>query len=150
MIPEFDELGYLPPGEHTATWIEVDSRFGYTPWRKKLLGGLCEALLLLQQAGCRRFYLDGSFVTSKESPNDFDGCWDSDGLLADADLDPIFWDDWAFADGRRAQKDRFHGEIFIANSVADPYGNLFKDFFQRDRNGIDKGIIVIDLTKELA
>jgi hypothetical protein len=34
---------------------------------------------------------------------------------------------------------------FPANAAADPLGTLFRDFFQRDRDGNPKGIIVIDL-----
>ena len=33
-------------------------------------------------------YLDGSFVTAKEFPSDFDGCWDPDGVDG-AKLDPV-------------------------------------------------------------
>ena len=75
MIPAFDpDTGNLPAGEHRARWDEIVERFGYTPWRRKLLDGLEAALASLRAAGCDRVYLDGSFVTAKEEPADFDAC----------------------------------------------------------------------------
>lgn len=59
-------------------------------------------------AGCPRVWLNGSFVTAKDEPADFDACWDTDGVDLDA-LDPIFFD---FADGRANQKASFGGELF--------------------------------------
>jgi hypothetical protein len=64
----------------------------------------------LRKAGCRLVYLDGSFVTRKRNPADFDACWDVQNV-DDAELDPVFWD---FSRGRAAQKQRFLGELFPA------------------------------------
>ena len=50
-----------------------------------------------------------------------------------------------FDRGRATQKAAFRGELFIANTAADPQGTLFLDFFQTDRDGRRKGIVVIDL-----
>lgn len=75
MSPAFSaETGNLPPGEHPATWEEIVERFGYAPWRSKLLGGRKAALESLCAAGCKKIHLDGSFVTAKERPGDFDAC----------------------------------------------------------------------------
>jgi hypothetical protein len=68
-----------PAGEHTATRQEMLDRFGQTPWRRRLLAGMFEALRLLKAVGCSRAYIDGSFVTAKEEPGDFDACWSSEG-----------------------------------------------------------------------
>ncbi len=144
MLPEFDAFGNLPPGEHGTTWRGLVDRYGYTPWREHLLSGLLEALQLLRAAGCRRVYVDGSFVTAKEVPGDFDACWDADGV----DFDLIDERLLTFDAGRATQKAAFFGELFIADSRADPQGTLFRDFFQTDRDGYRKGIVVLDL-KEL-
>ena len=37
----------------------------------------------LKAAGCRTIYINGSFVTTKAEPGDFDACWDKD----DVDID---------------------------------------------------------------
>lgn len=81
MIPPFEPLtGLLPSGIHDATWEEFVARFGWTPHRLALLAGLKAALDALRTAGCRRAYIDGSFVTAKAMPADFDGCWETEGV----------------------------------------------------------------------
>lgn len=141
MIPSCGPGGNLPPGVFEASWPEVVERFGSTPWRLELLGGLLGALRLLRDAGCRRVYLDGSFVTEKQRPGDFDACWEVRGVRIDR-LDPVLLD---FNDGRAAQKARFGGELFPAEWDADEDGTVFLDYFQRDRRGGPKGILAIDL-----
>jgi hypothetical protein len=65
MIPPLDpQTGALPPGIHVATWAEIFTRYGYNPRRRRLLTGLAFALAGLRDAGCRRAYLGGSFVTA--------------------------------------------------------------------------------------
>lgn len=142
-IPAFDaDTGNLPPGVHGATWAEIVARFGWNAERTRLLDGLHRALESLKAAGCRTAYLDGSFVTEKDVPGDFDGCWEAGGVDPTA-LDPVLLD---FTNPRAAQKARFGGELFIANSAATPSGTRFIDFFQKDRStGEAKGIIAIDL-----
>jgi hypothetical protein len=131
----------LPPGVHLASWEEIAQRFGTNERRREILRGLLRALQALRAAGCTRAYLDGSFVTSKELPRDFDGCWDDRGVDYDR-LDPVLLE---FADHRAAQKAAFDGEMFVASWQADPLGTLFLDFFQRDRDGRAKGIVEINL-----
>ena len=80
MLPEFNRDGRLPPGIHWATWPEIQSRFGFSSRRQQLLGGLHLALAALNRAGCSRVYIDGSFVTVKREPGDYDACWDIDGV----------------------------------------------------------------------
>lgn len=59
---------------------------------------------------------------------------------------PTFFD---FSDGRRAQKQQFGGEFFLAHFPADPIGTLFLDFFQTDKQtGNRKGIIEVGLKAE--
>lgn len=145
MIPPFDPTrGNLPPGIHSASWDEVVARYGYTLHRLGLLAGLQAALKTLRLAGCRRLYLNGSFVTGKEVPNDFDACWEMAGVDFDLldQLDPALLD---WTKRRATQKAKFGGELFIAESVADPRGTGYLEFFQRDRDtGEPKGIVAID------
>lgn len=143
MIPPIDPVtGNLPPGVHEATWDEFLARYGYTPHRLALLAGLKLALDALRVAGCRRVYVDGSFVTAREVPGDFDGCWDVDGVDLGR-LDPVLL---TFANRRAAQKAKFRGELFPAVAAADRFGTRFLEFFQRDKLiGESKGIVAIDL-----
>lgn len=145
MLPPFGPDGNLPPGEHVATWHEVVERFGTTLRRRILLTGLYEALVALREAKCPRVWLDGSFVTAKPTPGDFDACWQSNGTDIDRliDLAPVLLE---FENQRAAQKARYGGELFPAEWPADAAGTFFLDFFQVDKlTGDLKGIVVIEL-----
>lgn len=137
MIPEFDEAGLLPPGVHWADWTEFAARFGKNSLRRSLLAGLNSALLALKQAGCRTAYVNGSFVTRKESPNDYDACWEESGA------DPVLL---IFDPGRTTQKAKYKGELFPVSGVADSRRLSFLEFFQTNKDdGRPKGIIAIEL-----
>lgn len=107
--------------------------------------GLRSVLAALVAAGCSVAYLDGSFVTSKALPSDFDGAWDMAGvdlgkLLA---LEPLLFD---FSNRRAAQKAKYFGEMFPAELVEGNSGKAFLEFFQQDKDtGAAKGIVAIDL-----
>ncbi len=146
MIPEFDENGNLPPGVHWAEWEEFVERFGITSRRKRLIKGLETAMKQLQAAGCQTIYINGSFVTSKLNPNDFDACWDDNGvdLTLLESIAPLLYK----SEQTSAQKARYRGEIFKSEALADIDGTRFIDYFQfNTRNNIPKGIIAIDLVR---
>ena len=142
MIPEFDSDGLLPPGVHWASWDELVDRYGNNPRRSNLINGLNAALENLKGAGCQTVYINGSFVTSKELPNDYDGCWEEAGIDPSL-LDPVLL---TFDPGRAAQKTKYLGELFPVSAIADASGLSFLEFFQTDKDtGRTKGIIGIDL-----
>jgi len=142
MIPEWSPNGDLPPGVHFANWSEIDERLAFNPRRRRLLAGFREACEELRKAGCRLVYLDGSFVTTKEQPGDFDACWDVQHVDDEA-LDPVFWD---FSQGRAAQKRRFLGELLPAQLPEGATGRAFVEFFQVNKlTGAPKGILAIRL-----
>lgn len=144
MLPPFTKDGLLPAGIHKATWSEVAKRFGSTAPRRKLLDGLKDALKSLRASGCQRVYLDGSFVTAKPQPNDFDGCWGIEGVDPQL-LDPVLL---KFDSGRAAQKAKFLGELFPGEMSEGATGLTFLEFFQIDKQtGAAKGIVVIDLRR---
>ena len=140
-IPAFDPAtGNLPPGIHDATWDELVVALGFSERRRELLQGLREALESLGRAGCERAYIDGSFATEKPVPGDFDGCWETRGV----DLDLLDWELLDFDDHRAAQKARYKGEMFPADTPADEWGTVYLDFFQQTREEEPKGIVAID------
>ncbi len=95
----------------------------------------------MKGAGCATAYLDGSLVTSKDRPGDFDACWKLTGVILNR-LDPELL---TFSDGRAAQKARYGGELYPAEWPAAADSTTYLDFFQRDRLKQQKGIIALDL-----
>lgn len=79
-ILPLDEDGLLPRGMHHAGWSEFTARFGQTDRRHRQTQGLLAALISLQNAGCKRAYVGGSFVTAKENPNDIDYIFEPQGM----------------------------------------------------------------------
>ena len=104
--------------------------------------GLRAALEEFKKAGCQTVYINGSFVTNKELPNDYDCCWEEAGVDPVA-LDPVLL---TFDPGRATQKAKYMGELFPASIIAEKNGLSFLEFFQTDREtGSPKGIVAIDL-----
>ncbi len=150
MIPDHIDLygspwPILPAGIHAATLSEVAARFATNPKRRLQFRGLIAALHNLRGAGCARAFLDGSFVTGKPQPGDFDACWDPFGVNP-ALIDPVLL---SFDNHRAAQKAKYQGEFFPSTIPADAVGTIFIEFFQVDRfTGASKGILAIDLTND--
>lgn len=140
VLPALLDSGLLPDGEHSASWAEVASAFGRGDHRNALLGGLRKACETLGGSGCSRLWLDGSFVTEKAVPGDYDACWDPAGVDPDR-LDPVLLD-WSLS-GRLRMKAKYLGDLFIAGTERTA-GLPFVDFFRKDRDGAPKGIVVID------
>lgn len=145
MIPEPIDISsvwpVLPPGVHDATLDEVEKTFATEPHRQLLFAGLKQGIEALRFAGCKTVYIDGSFVTGKPGPNDYDACWIPTGV-DDKKLDSVLLD---FTDERREQKKKFKGEFFPSSALADGQ-NTFVDYFQKDRyTDKPKGIIRIRL-----
>ena len=138
MIPPFDEHGNLPPGMHEATWEELFQRFGTTPRRRELLAGLRAALGALAAAGCQRVYLGGSFVTTKDEPLDYDGCWEVFGVDS-----AVIEDTFLGGDSPAKQKARYLGSLYPVNALVDLTWEFMLEWFQVDRNGNRKGLVVL-------
>jgi hypothetical protein len=145
MIPDLDTDGNLPPGIHPVSWADIEVRCGSNPHRRYLLSGLRRAAEVLRVAGCKTIFVDGSFVTGKDVPSDFDGCWERAGmsLLTLQAADPVLL---IFDNRRAAQKAKYFGELFPADMVEGGSGLTFLNFFQRDKDtGRAKGILALDL-----
>jgi hypothetical protein len=140
MIPDWTGEGLLPPGVHPATWAEVVARYSWNARRSSLLLGLLDGLKALAVADCSALWLDGSFVSNKELPGDYDACWDPTGMNGSR-IDPRLLD--FSPSGRHAIKSKYLGDLLIAG-VEQGSGLAFVDFFQQTRDGRAKGIILLD------
>lgn len=131
MIPVLTDIGsptpwpVLPPGIHDATMGEIETRFADTPHRRWLYGGFQRVVAALRIADVAIIYLNGSFVTGKPHPDDYDGCWEMAGVDPNR-LDPVLL---RFDGKREAQKLKYSGEMFIA-SFPGAAGVTFLELFQ--------------------
>ena len=141
MTPTFTSSGKLPPGIHKATWDEFQQRYGYNQKRIWLLDGLKMLLDELAKVGCKAVYVDGSFVTDKEIPGDYDLCWKMDGVLVE-DLDPVLLN-YTVA-GKARIEEKYRGDIRGAEFSVRETGASYLEFFQHDRNGHAKGVVELE------
>jgi hypothetical protein len=141
-IPPFMENGNLPPGIHVASLGDIERRFTQTPHRKSLFDGLVRLAIHLKEAGCKTLYLDGSYVTRKETPADYDAVWDPTGVSAKIDPDLL----------RRnklpERKQRYLGDVFVHVPEFGGFDHL-KEFQLDKGDRSPKGIIKIDLRKPI-
>ncbi|EOA60575.1 hypothetical protein K8P02_16655 [Bacteroides nordii] len=144
MIPEFNEDGYLPPGIYEASFEEVKNRFGFSWKRQKLLQGMSFLLEQCRILHCDILYLDGSFVTKKLNPNDYDACWDTTAENREQVLNNVL--ESLLESNSEVQKEYFGGEIYSAFSKAILLPELtILEYFQKTKQYEDKGIVMIKL-----
>ncbi|MEN6522854.1 MAG: hypothetical protein ABFD14_03930 [Anaerolineaceae bacterium] len=143
MIPEAINIGaswkVLPQGVFDANLEEIESRFATNQIRRHLMKGLCKACKALRKAGCKVVYVDGSFVSEKTFPGDYDVCWDPTGVDVKK-LDLVFLD---FSNGRKKQKLKYFGEFFPSSANADGSHTYLQFFRIEKETGLEKGIVRI-------
>src|SRR5580700_10897259 len=115
MTTDFDSLtGYLPVGVYPMEWGCFSSRFTWNPRGRFLWEGLYRALVNLRNAGCGAVIVDGSFVTSKDQPADYDAAFDPVGVNGSL-VDPVLL---RHDDERKAMKAKYFGDVFPWGAVA--------------------------------
>lgn len=148
MIPEFVTIEgcpyrVLPSGIHPATLEDVRERFAVNQKRRRLLTGFIRGAEILFKAGCPYLFLDGSYVTEKEQPGDYEVVWHPIGVNADllTDTELLFFS----GEARQNQKKTYFGEYFPTDLTEGGSGKLFVEFFQNETfTGEKKGILRIE------
>lgn len=133
--------GYLPKGIHAASWAELVHAFGFSPKRLELLQGLLAGASALRTAGVTALIVDGSFVTKRHNPSDYDCCYKRAECNMSL-LDPVLDD---FDNERFAMKKKYGGEYFPSEWIECGSFEPFEIFFQHDKNGRAKGVVLLDL-----
>lgn len=110
------------------------------------MDGIERALPLMARAGVGRVYLDGSFVTDKDRPGDVDGCYDV--VLGPEGTRPLdamrpLWP--PTPDNRDAARGLFGLDVFPADTIEAGSGQPFLEFFQTDREGRRRGVLVLEI-----
>ncbi|NIS38038.1 hypothetical protein GWN91_02415 [Candidatus Saccharibacteria bacterium] len=136
------DMGHLRPGIHELTLSEIEKHFCFNEYRAKLWKKAVPAIKNLFAAGVEDIYLDGSFAESKFRPEDIDGAWVPPLHMDSSRIDPVFWD---FKNQRAAMKKKYGVDFFPANALESPKGKTFLEFFQKTRDGQEKGIIKVKL-----
>ena len=154
MIPDFTRDGLLPKGIHETTWELFSVHFGKSSRRRKGLIKKIEIVIkILKEVGCKELYIDGSFVTKRNRPEDFDACWLREGVDLSRlnQLAPILKYAPGFFKGVDC-KQKYGGDIFpLTRLVPNPKNSegqdiTYLEFFQMDKeSGQDKGIILLKL-----
>ena len=133
MIPKFNKNGYLPKGIHKATLSEIKRRFGGgTERREELFKGLQSLVRVLRKnrKSIKRFLLNGSFVTDKREPEDYDCI-----LVIRSDFSPRAMKQLTGA------KNRFGAHLFPFGEEKNFSVKRMVDFFGHDRDAKPKGLV---------
>lgn len=137
----FDAAGHLAPGIHSVDWSSF-SQFGWNRRRRKLLAGLERQMRCLKAAGCQFVVIGGSFVTSKEKPGDFEGCFDA----ATTDTAVLMQLEPALVLGDVAELAARDGGALVAPVYLESVGASMLEFLQfDDRINKRKGVVLVHL-----
>ena len=126
----------LPEGIHESAFREVEDVLIFSERRELLFNGLTQGSKALCSAGCSILYLEGSFVTSKVEPGDYDAVWDTQGVNSKI-LAPVCKEN---KPPRLSQKDKFLGE-YLPTEYKDGRSTYMDDFFQDIRHSVVKRYI---------
>jgi hypothetical protein len=141
-LPSFNENGDLPLGVHRATLQEAVERFGKGSIKRKVLARRLERVYRLAEATghLARFVVFGSFITTKQEPNDVDvflimeDTFDA-GLLT-GELQLLF--------NHGAAQDNFGCSVFWVRRLAALSGEKAAiEHWQVKRDGSQRGIVEI-------
>jgi hypothetical protein len=133
VIPELNDVGYLPPGVHLASLDEIAARFGQeSEIRQAQMDSIRWLVDIAKKAGVQRLIINGSFVTDAFEPNDVD-C----ALLPSAD----------FPHDPAAAADLSNGLPFIDLHMAEAkeFAFLVDQLYASDRDLVAKGVIEVVL-----
>jgi len=137
MIPKLTREGYLPRGVHGAGLEEIRRRFGRgSRRREELFRGIASVVKLLrkQRRMVKRLLLDGSYVTSKESPEAFDCI---------VILKRGFDFEAAEVETLGQARQLFHGHLLFAMEEDIRRCVWLMELFGHDRDGRVKGLVEV-------
>lgn len=144
MLPEFDENGNLPPGNHNATFREVIERFS-TPrsLKRQLLSASLEGFFDFIKDHAVRVYIDGSYATAKLAPNDVDLIV---VLPKDFPRDPQIGQRLVGMVNNK-QANYLHIFAFYLGRQDERLEEMLA-WFTRDRHGNQKGIVCVEVESD--
>ena len=142
-IPPFRPDGWLPSGHHAADWDEVLLRFGGKPnsRRAQLTAELTHLRDALQAAGVTgTILLDGSYISEKPEPGDFDVL-----IVGPADLQMRKDREPNLASLLDASTAEAQGYSLFFVTEASPMRKVISAVWDFSKEGIAKGVVEIAL-----
>ena len=147
-IPAFRSDNWLPEGHHAATWEEIAVTFGGAADSRRR--GVLNRLLAWRDAVrakglSGRIVLNGSFISAKESPGDFDLLFlydEASEAIVQSDAEAL-----ALIDPMRC-KAAFGGDVFAYSTrMVKAHPQFFPtDSFDRIKfTDIQKGVLEVEL-----
>ena len=145
MLPALNSDGNLPEGIHLATEDAVLARFATPSARRQWLGEQLRSLLALAKSTGQlaRVFLCGSFVTSKEVPNDLDVLLVMSTEFA---IEALPTPAHIVFDHVQARL-RFQADVFWTKASLDPQVlHLWLDTYQTGKDFTRRGIVEVLVT----
>lgn len=144
MLPAFNSDGNLPEGVHLATEEEVLDRFATSSARRRWLGDQLRRLLDIAKSTGQLtgVFLWGSFVTSKEIPNDLDILL---VMATEFNVDTLPTDAQVLFDHVQARL-RFQADVFwTKTSIDQQVLRLWLDTYQMGKDFKRRGIVEVSV-----
>jgi hypothetical protein len=137
MIIHFNKNGNLEKNQ-TLTYVEFEKVFGFNESRKEKIEKALRFFKILKLLGCSTVYITGSFVSTKDFPNDIDLCVDDTGLdyVGFIKEYPEFLQPKGI--DRIRQEYKVHFVLFFNKDCKE-----FLDRFKKDRDGNPRGFVKI-------
>jgi hypothetical protein len=142
-LPEFNEVGDLPAGIHSASLEEVIDRFGASTDQRVAVTARLRKIyeLALATGALDRLVVFGSYVSDVRDPNDVDIV-----LVMREEFNPVFCpvESLALFDHRRAQAVLGASVFWVrpAMLLGEPL-DQFLGHWQRKRDGVLRGIVEV-------
>lgn len=137
-IPHFNRYGNLPPGIHKATIKEAKQRLATNQRRKEIFDDFLKMIKSIptkERKVIKSLILDGSYVTDKEDPGDWD-------CILIVKKDSIDFLESPTAEKLKRAKEFYNGDMILAMEDSAP-ARIWTDFFSMDKEGRPKGLIEI-------
>lgn len=146
-LPEFRQDGWLPDGHHNATWDDIQEKFAGAPQtpRRAVYDRLCLWRDAARQVGLTgTLILNGSFISSRPDPGDFDTVF-----VYDEECEDILTNDPAARQLIDLKTCNANGDDVLAfarqNMIDYPQFYQIDCFDEDSRTGVVKGVLEVDL-----
>jgi hypothetical protein len=146
-LPDFRDDGWLPEGRHNTNWEELERRFAGEPSSKRaaVWGNLILWRDRMRQHNITgELLIDGSFISDKEAPGDFDAIFIGDEgieLLLIQDIEARLLLNY------QVVKEYYGGDLlFFSKSAVLKFPELCRiDGFDYSKEKIPKGVVILPI-----